>query len=170
LAKARDSQRQRLYNAERTFGDFYRRANNLQTVGDITKWVEAIIRKRWFVELFRINAVTIRPGTRNRVFARGGARGTTAVLTLPTWARTEMIVLHELAHACTPASSVRAGHGVEYAGTYILLIEKVLGKEKADELRDAFRKGNVDWTMTHLKPRKVRQRPRAASSRRQVAV
>jgi len=47
---------------------------------------------------------------------------------------------HEIAHTLTPTD---AGHGPEFARVYLFLVERVIGKAEAKELREKFREHRV---------------------------
>lgn len=148
MARLRDNQRARLYHAESVLDAKGGPEPHLTTVPQIEKWIAKLMKKPWFKRNFYVAEVIIRPGrgARNASCLRFGP---IAELTLPRWARTEGVILHELAHGIVPARV--ALHGPEFAGTFIYLVEKVMGKDKADLLRDSFREGNVDWTSAHIK-------------------
>lgn len=55
-----------------------------------------------------------------------------------SWAMREVVVLHEIAHSLAPA-----GHGPEWAGTFIDLVARVIGEEAGFLLRAAMSKRGV---------------------------
>jgi hypothetical protein len=60
--------------------------------------------------------------------------------------KNEPSILHEIAHFAT-AISVAEGmdaHGVEYRMNYIYITDKVLGREAAEGLKEAYRKANLN--------------------------
>lgn len=66
-----------------------------------------------------------------------------ARLKLPEWSRWPITILHELAHAITPAGC--AWHGPEFALIFIKLVGHYIGTEEAKELKVVFRKYRVDY-------------------------
>ncbi len=145
--KSREFQQSRVYRAE---GVLVKRQGDthLKTVKDVEQWVtKHALKKPWFKRAFVIEGVVVHPGYGRRR-ACGCSIHRFAHLTLPKWSRQELVVLHELAHACT---FQKPWHGLHFVGTYLFLVEKIMGKETADILRDSFRANKVDWTTTHLR-------------------
>ena len=69
---------------------------------------------------------------------------------LPRWSRTEMVVLHETAHAILWAAlPSAAGHGPEYARLYLDLLDYYAGVDPAV----------ARWRGAHQRPRRVRFAP-----------
>lgn len=62
-------------------------------------------------------------------------------ITLPVWARTRWVVIHEVCHALTWGRG--APHGWEFARTYLLVVEQFLGKDAAKRLKFAFKAEGV---------------------------
>lgn len=111
IKDARDSQRQKVYNWERSIID-EKLAQQL-TLDEC----KALIQKAYD---------RYAPGSRfPRINGRGTtiARGSPYEISLPTWARTPSVVLHETAHALMPASYTRSGHGPEFVRMMITLWE-----------------------------------------------
>jgi putative metallohydrolase (TIGR04338 family) len=145
---APDQQREKLYRAEKVLPDTWRQDKHLHTVPQIETWTRAILRKPWFKERW--------PHVRNcKVVVTSGqgmAEGSfdfddTAYLDLPRWCRSELGVLHELAHVCVPPNRRRSAHGPAYAGAYLYLVEKIRGVEEAQQLRESFDKHKVKYTI-----------------------
>jgi|TARA_R110000744_G_scaffold198542_1_gene317865 hypothetical protein len=65
------------------------------------------------------------------------------MITLPCWSRNHLTLLHELAHICcwcdVPHGEFVSDHGKEFAGTYLGLVQSVLGAQVADDLLAAMR-------------------------------
>lgn len=60
--------------------------------------------------------------------------------------KNEPSILHEIAHFAT-AISVGKGfdaHGVKYRLNYIFITNKVIGREAAESLKEAYRKANLN--------------------------
>jgi len=60
---------------------------------------------------------------------------------MPKWARSEMVLLHEVAHCLTPWTF--AAHCPEYAGVLLALVRRVMGPSPAQTLEDAFDRQRV---------------------------
>ena len=136
--RPRDSQRARLYRAESEV-DAGRR---LPTVERLQAYVDHLVGLDWFVARWGTHAIEVRPGY--------GHRRATAdqdgVLQMPRWARTELVLLHEVAHCVTPATA--AAHGPEYAGALLSLVRRCMGPAPAQALEDAFVRQRVAWRVT----------------------
>ena len=159
-----DHQREKLYRAEKVLPDSWRDdLDHLKTVPQVEAWVKGIIREPWFRYRWP-HIKTCRVETPNRKeLAMGEFDGRDcANLSLPRWCRTEIGVLHELAHCCVPPILDRPSHGPEYAGAYLFLVEKVRGPEEAAMLRESFKKYGVKYRT----PRKGYSHRRRATRRR----
>lgn len=124
----RDSQRKRLYDAERSVYTMEQTIPN-----DMLQiFVDEVMDKR---------AILSRWGRRHLVvrLARGGGRVWDGLpyIDLGVVARCEWVILHEIAHQLTPETY--ADHGPEFAGIYLFLVKTVLGPTEATRLREAMR-------------------------------
>lgn len=135
---ARDSQRARLYRAETEVAS----GRTLPTVADLQAYVDSVASEGWFVARWGERPYDVRPGHGHRraTATRDG------VLQLPRWARTELTVLHEMAHPLVEAEA--APHGPEYAGVLLALVRRAMGPGAAQRLEDAFARHRV----RHLVP------------------
>jgi putative metallohydrolase (TIGR04338 family) len=144
MVRPRDSQKSRLYKAERAALD--KISKRLDTIDDITRFVDRIrkratIVRRYGYELKRSVFIGDGRGKRN---AGGDSRG----IYMPKWSRTEYIVLHELSHciACRRYGRYNiAAHGREFAAVYVDLVRYIIGKEAADALKASFREHRVKF-------------------------
>jgi hypothetical protein len=57
-------------------------------------------------------------------------------IALPKWARSERVMLHEIAHHAAPRDA--AAHGPEYARIYVELVRTFMGEKPAARLLAAF--------------------------------
>jgi len=135
--RPRDSQRARLYRAEGEV-DAGRR---LPTVERMQAWVDGLVATGWFVARWGARSFEVRPGFGHRR-ATADENG---VLQMPKWARSELVLLHEVAHCLTPVTF--AGHGPEYAGVLLTLARRGMGPGTAQLLEDAFARERVRWTL-----------------------
>lgn len=141
--RLRDSQRQRVYNAERALDIWHRASELFRGDGSLDKtqrYVNKVTRSRFWRKLLAENGVrrfkydvTVYDGRGSRS-ARSLGRSSIAV---PRWARSPMVILHELAHCAAPPGV--ASHGREFCSTYLKLVRRFIGKQEADALRQAFR-------------------------------
>jgi putative metallohydrolase (TIGR04338 family) len=135
--RPRDSQRARLYRAEGEV-DAGRR---LPTVERMQAWVDGLATQDWFLVRWGERTFDVRPGFGHRR-ATADQHG---VLQMPKWARTELVLLHEVAHCLTPSTC--AAHGPEYAGVLLALARRGMGPATAQALEDAFAGQRVRWSL-----------------------
>jgi hypothetical protein len=127
-ARARDFQRQRLYDWEnaRFAAIIDSRAPKLD-MGECAALVRIACRA---FKLHALPQVTDGRGARR-------ASGSPRRVKLPKWARSPHVVLHETAHAITryhlPRSSA---HGAEFCGMYAELLARFCGYQRAALIRD----------------------------------
>lgn len=164
---SRDQQRQRLYDAENFVRGMLDAAemSDSRTVslhgskfvlpierkfGDldsVERYCEKILDLRQIREAFpetsrRPIAVRFRKGMRKAHWEFPG------VIAVPipkqgfSWAMREIVILHEIAHHL----AIRDQHGADFAGTFLFLIEEIIGPEVAFLLRDSYRLHEVLWT------------------------
>ncbi len=159
--RPRDSQQSKLYKAERLHSLW---SNNSQfdSLGDVQDWVDKICKSRWFVNRFprhslsrKITMLTGRGANgikvldgRGRRRANGSTRG---YIKLPVWTRSELHILHEIAHVVTSRYTTNnrklpAFHGRDFCANYLALVRRFLGKEAGKELKVCFKKTKVKYT------------------------
>ncbi|MDQ4069743.1 MAG: hypothetical protein M3203_09800 [Actinomycetota bacterium] len=138
MTRPRDSQRARLYRAEGEV-DVGRR---LPTVEKMQAYVDGVVAAEWFVARWGARSFEVRPGFGHRR-ATANEHG---VLQMPKWARSELVLLHEVAHCLTPATV--ASHGPEYAGVLVALARRAMNPATAQSLEDAFARHRVRWTLS----------------------
>lgn len=144
--RGRDSQRQKLYDAER-----------LAKLDDrpMTLWECEVYAKNvmaWAVsaglnQTGRRSAVTVRAGNRTRATCRWTG---TWLLTFPKWAQTRWVVIHECCHGLAPRDT--AAHGWQFAAAYLRVVEQFLGVDSAKRLKDAFKKCGVRYRAPISRP------------------
>lgn len=157
----RDSQRQKLYDAERAALDVKGLTmKRWETVPEMQAYVNKLLDSAWFKRHWprKGGSEGIWLGANGFVFApkvevrdgRGHRRATYGggVIQMPKWARKEWVMLHELAHYVTPQ---RPAHGWQFAANYLLLVQHQLGKEAADALRAKFKFFRVRYTKPRAK-------------------
>lgn len=136
--RPRDSQRARLYRAE---GEVHA-GRRLPSVERMQAYVDALAAADWFLDRWGERAFEVRPGFGHRR-ATADRNG---VLQMPKWARSELVLLHEVAHCLTPVAC--APHGPEYAGVLLAVARRGMGPATAQSLEDAFARQGVRWTLT----------------------
>ncbi len=153
--RPRDSQRARLYRAEGQVGA----GRRLPTVERMQAWVDAMAATDWFLARWGARTFDVRPGYGHRR-ATADQNG---VLQMPKWARTELVLVHEVSHCLTPATC--ASHGPEYAGVLLTVARRAMGPGTAQLLEDAFARERVRWTLSAVPD----VRPSVANSRQTAA-
>ena len=121
----------------------------------VQKYVREIFTADWFVEAFGDGGQMGRPpvsvftskkqgGKYSYGFKTGVFKSSLKINSLLS--KNEPSILHEIAHYAT-AISVADGfdpHGIEYRMNYIFITDKVLGREAAKNLKEAYRKANLN--------------------------
>lgn len=142
-----DTQRDRIYKAERLMPEFKHR--DFQTPREIEKFVLAFMKRKAWTNRCACNRLRLL--TSNRENATCFRWGSNVELNLPIWAWSKLIVAHELAHAMCWAVSrgygrkATAKHSREFAGTYLYLVGKICGEDVKIRLKQEFFKLDVDW-------------------------
>ena len=152
MRRPRDSQRGKLYRAERELADLDEKIGK-GTIAEAEAYVVSVWNTRWMRDHFPLAQLHAEPRV---VDGRGTRRATGSLyrLNLPRWSRTKLVVLHEIAHAVTP--NWCAAHGREFAANFIKLVQHYMGVETARALKQAFRANGVKYT----KKRKISERRR----------
>jgi len=154
----RDSQRSKVYNAERMV-DAWK-----ETPYDALSGAEAFIDKVTGSPYTQRKWGYIKPAVMDGRGCRS-ARGSRYQIVLPRWARTRLVILHELAHGYTaqqariapkwfmspgrptPFSDYNgieyASHGWQFCTIYLDLVRHFIGKQAHDELKAAFKTKRV---------------------------
>ena len=160
MSQPRDSQRSRLYEAERRLPGYFDLLADGSMPG-VERYLLRVTGSAWFrrrwpkkAAISGVLAFRLKDG-RRWAWARAGGRS----MVLPIWARGPFVILHELAHIVTPWNF--PAHGREFARNFIELVGYALGKAKADELKTAFDAGRVKWRKA---PSKRARRPVSAAT------
>lgn len=132
-SKPRDSQRQKLYDAECAFNHATHR---LETLEEVQEYVDSITRTRWwksrYFGSFENSGWRFRGNGKYQVRIKDGRGSATSYrlrgeVKMPHWSRYKGIVLHELAHQLVPPQY--AGHGPEFAKMYLLMVKRYMGRD-----------------------------------------
>lgn len=109
-------------------------------------YVDDLVQRAWFIRRWGTGwkiAVVQKSGGSAFGSSRGYRRGR---MTLPVFARSEPVILHELAHILTNHRTDIAHHGPEFCGVYLELVRYAVGKDAAAQVRAQFRtKPIVRW-------------------------
>lgn len=144
----RDSQRQRVYDAERSIQAFDRTEDRIGDIKYVERWVKKVTSSKWFVKHYGVRHIHVGDGRRRR-----SANAYRTVLgsrvSFPRWARFKLAILHEIAHCASPRDSK---HNWVFSFHYLSLVKHFMGKEDHLELKKAFKTFRVRFR----KPRKGR--------------
>lgn len=141
---ARDTQRQRVYDAERAIQD----VTGSMSIAECQALVDRVLASKYIVQRFdRIRTGRI-PA---RVTVEAGRNGGLAypqfgVIRLGRWARQPVVVLHELAHVIVGINSRTAAHGWQFTECMLVLVRRFVGPEAHDTLRESYRSHGVRFT------------------------
>lgn len=140
----RDSQRQKVYDSEEPVD----RGCTFVSVDECQAYVDRVLaRKRLQRKFPRLPKKIV-------VHHGGGNRRATAyqdlgqrMIKLPRWARSEMVILHEVAHHVADSSDgQRWGHNWKFCQVYLVLLREMMGVGTERALRDQFRVRRVRYT------------------------
>lgn len=173
MSRPRDSQKQRLYDAERASGLqsskwtqsgerlFGGRWTTEQpwTIEQCQRYVNELVESTWFRRRWTRQCIVVEPG-------RGGGHAGWYGIRLGVWARQEIVVLHEVAHLLTPASM--ASHGPEYAGVLLTLVGHKMGADARRALRESMREHGVKVSLSAV-PKPTRDVTPTSVVRRRLA-
>jgi hypothetical protein len=128
--RARDNQRQKVYNWERTLRNSP--ANKTLTLDECKNLIKKVCQRY-------SKAIPYVSDGRGTSYARGGANR----INLPKWARETIFVLHELAHSIQLVKGEQIGndrpawHGAEFARLFIELLAWQKIAPKAELMKSA---------------------------------
>lgn len=146
--RPRDTQRARLYRAEREAFDVYSEQVPRLELPAVERFVTRVVGEAWFAETFgTLGTVRIKDGRGTRhAYSAYDQHRHGVLFSFPRWSRSVPVVLHEIAH---PASLRRHGlvaaHGPEFAATYLALVARHLGQDAHARLEETFAKHRVRY-------------------------
>ena len=173
--KKSDNQRSRLYRSEGGMGKYKSKlglkilgngwTDKVPTTKECQQYIKKVANYEWFTARWQIYYPSYLP---DRVPNVGDGRGrgsacwqkSSYTIKLPTWARNEATILHEMAHWIVDMAQVRvyqgtvswmdkqydkdhAAHGVEFAAVLLELYRLQLGAEAAKALKAAYKANRV---------------------------
>lgn len=174
MTSRRDSQKGKLYRAERELPEFRRMDLGARpSVEEAQEFINKVSGTAWFQKHFGRDRFTpFGMGPRFTVSnsqGRGGAAASGRHITVSTYYRNRLILLHELAHCVTIGE---VGHGRKYAEVYLKLVQHVMGKDVAARLKAAFKRNGVKFRPKRkLSPEtliKLRERGRLLAAARRA--
>lgn len=148
--RTRDGQKSKLYKAERTALNLFDKMEFGSAVECEIFVGRVLANQRARAAVFAAGrpfapAKTLWPGRVRVRQMKANARGANAspvfgVIGIARTAMTKAVLLHELAHICTPDD---VGHGPQYAAVYLALVKSVLGTASYKALKASFKTGKV---------------------------
>ncbi|MFN2503864.1 MAG: hypothetical protein ABR540_06490 [Acidimicrobiales bacterium] len=117
----------------------------MPTVGHLQAYVDELASAEWFRARWNERKFEVRPGHGHR----RATASQSGVLQFPIWSRSELVVLHEVAHCLVPVTS--AAHGPEYAGVLISLVRRHMGPGPGQALEETFLRHRVRWSASVLR-------------------
>lgn len=163
----RDTQRERVYRAERAAGRAVDGQFWQQTIPNdrLQGYVDDVLSRKAIQSRWGRRYIEVGLKRGGKALAHGSSR-----ITLPLGGRNQWVVLHEVAHCLTPDRY--ASHGPEFAGVYLFLVRTVIGAEAGKVLLTEQRNHRVrrntaaipDPTRTVITKAERVQRNRVAAS------
>lgn len=144
LQRIRDYQRSKVYKAERLAVERCVEAGiSLWEVGTdihaVQAWVTKATMSAWWKRRDYFLSVRVNDG-RGCSIARGGS----GEIKLPMWARSDLVPVHELAHACISVFRIsESWHGREFCKRFLEMVQHFYGKSARDILRQAMKECGV---------------------------
>lgn len=138
----RDNQRSRVYAAERVLVKD-RKILGEGSIQEAEAYVRSVEADPIWEELLKRSGRTPIPGGLKIESGRrhGHARGGTTHLVLPPWARSPVVILHEMAHSAT-----RTGcHNWPFAAAFLVLVKEFLGEDQEQILKQSFKSHGVRY-------------------------
>lgn len=161
-SRLRDSQRQKVYDAERILESYSQRVETVPEIEAYLKYIWSLKRVRdAFPAGTNYGPPRVKDGRRCRR-AKGGASD----ITMPRWARTQYIVVHEVSHSIQVRTYGRrldmAWHGWQFCDIYLRLVLYVMGREAHDALKASFKAARVKFRQPRKRELTPEQRQAAA--------
>jgi len=138
-----DYQRKRLYDAEdAAFGETkYWKKCQFKTLTQCKEFAKVVVDTRYWKRLCGWRTIKLKNG---RVYAYYDGEDRT--ITLPKWARNELIIIHEMAHYLTDKTQEDSvGHGSHFCGHYLSLVDELFGTDYSMSLVYQFEEHRVKY-------------------------
>lgn len=157
MKRPRDSQRSRLYASEwEVFGWSKEKFRDME---ELEEYLWKVLENRWVQSKYPIAREIVSGTQKLKILNGAGHRraltcryDTHISVAFPRKARTEWVVVHEIAHVLTSAEY--AGHGREFCRTYLHLVRLFFGEETQNKLKAAMKKHNCKYSKTHTRWKK----------------
>ena len=134
----RDSQRSKVYCAENVIS-----GKRFDDIKELREYVKRICNSSFWKKLNGYPSVLVQDGRRRRKACAYDRYS----ISMPVWARSEAVTLHELAHTLVNFNKKPvADHGREFVKMFLKLVHHYMGKEEYILLRDSFKEHNVKYS------------------------
>jgi putative metallohydrolase (TIGR04338 family) len=142
MSRVSDYQRSKVYAAEDAA--FHKRRDpSMTTLDEVRDYMDAIIASEYWTAQKGWLRVKVGDGRGRRNACYKPSR---RQVCFPLWARSEWIIIHEMAHCLTYRTTKDGtGHGTHFTGHYLSLVEELLGTREAIALAESFTKHGVRW-------------------------
>lgn len=154
MKRPRDNQRSRLYASE--WECFGWPKMEFDDIDELSEYVWKVLSNHWVQQKYELARKMVNGEVKLKISNGSGQRRALARRTddlmwisFPRKTRARHIVLHELAHILTPMEF--AGHGREFARTYLSLVRIIMGVEKEKQLKAAMKKHKCKYSKTHTR-------------------
>lgn len=135
-SEQRDSQRQRLYDAEREA--IHPLDGGALSFDECCEYLGTVRARTWYRHRWGLRGgsrLVQTNGQGGRAYMGGSE------IRLGVWARRRAVILHELAHTLTEIGE--PPHGAQFAGIFLFLVRQEMGPEAGQALREAYRRHRV---------------------------
>jgi putative metallohydrolase (TIGR04338 family) len=142
MFRPRDSQRQKVYNAESVLV-IHRK--DFKTLDEIKKFVDKVFARKMIAKRYDVSdkiTFVLSNGRISYASYYGSRISLSRMYGMNDW-----IVLHEMAHllAFRKYGTNIAGHGWQFASTYLDLVLRIMGKSAHDDLLKSFKNHKVKF-------------------------
>jgi len=141
MARARDTQRGKVYKAEEHLPEALK-GRKFETLVECQAYYDRIVHSRWWLRRAMPTQIFLRDGRGTRM-ARAYSNWAGGYINLPRWSRKEIVMLHELAHILHRRSNRYLGradprsHGASFVRAFLDLVRRWMGPETAKVLRES---------------------------------
>ena len=142
MSSVSDYQRSKVYAAEDAAFD-KRKPPAIPALHEVRAYMDMVIASQHWTKHKGWQRVRLEDGRGRRSACYRSHKRSIA---MPTWARSEWIVIHEMAHCLTHRTTGAASsHGTHFTWHYLMLVLELLGQEAHDALAEQFIGKGVKW-------------------------
>jgi putative metallohydrolase (TIGR04338 family) len=157
----RDSQRQKIYDAEHASSP----GKAFPTVEECQAYVDRVLKRKRLQRKYSVpRTIVVHPGHGRRIACATTIYGR-RVIKLPRWSRTELTILHEIAHHIADNDGRSWSHNWKFAAVLLTLVREMMGAEAEQALRGQYRTRRVRYTEPRAKRELTGEQRVAAADR-----